>query len=85
MRYRRHRDLREDKDLTQEQVAEAVCVGQRAYSYYENGQRMLPPEVLSALARFHGVSADYLPGLTDVKKPYPPAKRKIIISDDEIP
>lgn len=85
MRYRRLRDLREDKDLTQEQVAEAVCVGQRAYSYYENGQRMLPPEVLSALARFHGVSVDYLLGLTDVKKPYPPAKRKIIISDDEIP
>lgn len=85
MRYRRLRDLREDKDLTQEQVAEAVCVGQRAYSYYENGQRMLPPEVLSALARFHGVSVDYLLGLTDVKKPYPPAKIKIIISDDEIP
>ena len=85
MRYRRIRDLREDKDLTQEQMAEAVSVGQRAYSYYENGQRMLPPEVLSALARFHGVSVDYLLGLTDEKKPYPPAKRKVIISDNEIP
>ena len=85
MRYRRIRDLREDKDLTQEQMAEAVSVGQRAYSYYENGQRMLPPEVLSALARFHGVSVDYLLGLTYEKKPYPPAKRKVIISDNEIP
>lgn len=77
--------MREDKDLTQAQVAEAIYAGQRAYSYYENGKRTIPPEVLSALARFHGVSVDYLLGLTDEKKPYPPAKRKIKISNDEIP
>lgn len=85
MRYRRIRDLREDKDLTQKEVAREINIGQRTYSYYESGQRMLPPDVLSALARFHGVSADYLLGLTDEKKPYPPAKRKIKISNDEIP
>lgn len=46
---------------------------------------MLPPEILSALAKFHGVSADYLLGLTDEKRPYPPAKRRLKISDNEIP
>lgn len=60
-------------------------IGQRAYAYYESGTRMLPPEILSALAKFHGVSADYLLGLTDEKRPYPPAKRRLKISDNEIP
>lgn len=85
MRYRRIRDLREDKDFTQAKVAEAIGIGQRAYAYYESGTRMLSPEVLRALAQFHGVSTDYLLGLTDVKKPYPPAKKHPKISDNEIP
>ena len=69
--YRRIRDLREDRDLTQKQVGEAVGVSQRTYAYYESGQRMLPPEVLCSLARFHQVSADYLLELTDDPRPYP--------------
>ena len=72
--YQRIRDLREDKDLTQAQVGEAVGVSQRTYAYYESGQRMLPPQVLCALAEFYHVSVDYLLEMTDVKKPYPPKK-----------
>ena len=59
-RYRRIRDLREDADLTQRQVGEAINVPQRTYAYYESGERMLPPHVLCALADFYGVSGDYL-------------------------
>lgn len=63
--YRRLKDLREDHDLTQAQVGQAINVPQRTYSYYENGQRMLPPWVLCALADFYQVSVDYLLGRTD--------------------
>lgn len=65
-RYPRLRDLREDADLTQAQVGQALHLTQRAYAYYESGQRMLPPQVLCALARYYGVSVDYLLGETDV-------------------
>jgi len=51
--FQRIRALREDHDLTQAQVGSAVGVSQRTYAYYENGQRMLPPQVLCALARFY--------------------------------
>ena len=66
-RYRRIRDLREDADLTQRQVGEAINVPQRTYAYYESGERMLPPHVLCALADFYGVSVDYLLERTDKK------------------
>lgn len=63
--YRRIRDLREDADLTQKQVGEAINVPQRTYAYYEAGERMVPPNVLCALADFYGVSVDYILGRTD--------------------
>ena len=63
MKYRRIRDLREDADLTQKQLGEAINVPQRTYAYYENGERMVPPHVLCALADFYGVSVDYILGL----------------------
>lgn len=47
-RYRRIRDLREDADLTQRAVGEAIHVPQRTYAYYESGERMIPPQVLCA-------------------------------------
>lgn len=72
--YQRIRDLREDKDLTQEQMGKAVGVSQRTYAYYESGQRMLPPQVLCDLAAFHHVSVDYLLERTDIKTPYPSKK-----------
>ena len=68
-RYQRIRDLREDRDLTQAQVGAAVGVSQRTYAYYESGQRMLPPEILSALADLYGVSVDYLLERTDDPSP----------------
>lgn len=65
MIYKRIRDLREDADLTQKQVGEAINVPQRTYAYYESGQRMVPPQVLCALADFYNVSVDYILGRTD--------------------
>ena len=64
----RIRDLREDADLTQAQVGKAINVPQRTYAYYEGGQRMIPPQVLCALADFYQVSVDYLLGRTDKKQ-----------------
>ena len=66
--YGRIRALREDADLTQKQVGEAINVPQRTYSYYETGGRMIPPEVLCALADFYGVSVDYLLVRSDQRK-----------------
>ena len=76
MNYKRIRELREDRDFTQEQVGKAVNVPQRTYAYYETGERMIPPQVLASLARFYGVSVDYLLNLTDETKPYPERKSK---------
>ena len=73
-KYSRIRALREDNDLTQERVGRAINVPQRTYAYYESGERMVPPQVLCALAEFYGVSVDYLLGLTDEQKPYPRKK-----------
>lgn len=67
-RYKRIRDLREDRDLTQAQVGAAINVPQRTYAYYESGQRMIPPHVLCALADFYGVSVDFLLGRTDERQ-----------------
>lgn len=74
--YRRIRDLREDSDLTQTQVADAINCSQQVYSNYELGQRSLSPEILISLAKFYHTSVDYLLGLTDVKTPYPAANSK---------
>lgn len=65
--YQRIRNLREDHDLTQKQVGQAINVPQRTYTYYESGQRMIPPHVLCALANFYHVSVDYLLERTDQK------------------
>ena len=64
-KYRRIRDLREDHDLTQTAVGAVINITQRSYSYYENGQHLIPPEVLCALADFYDVSVDYLLERTD--------------------
>ena len=63
--FRRIRDLREDANLTQRAVGEAINVPQCTYAYYESGQRMIPPRVLIALADFYRVSIDYLLERTD--------------------
>ena len=66
----RLRDLREDKDLTQKQVADYLHIKQNTYSQYENEQRQIPLEMLISLAKYYGTSLDYVVGLTDIKTPY---------------
>ena len=66
----RIRDLREDNDLTQKEVASYLQVKQNTYSQYENGQRQIPIELLISLAKFYKTSTDYILGLTNNKKPY---------------
>ena len=65
--YQRIRDLREDSDLTQTQMAEILNCSQRVYSNYERGERDIPTEILIALAKFHHTSTDYILGLTNKK------------------
>ena len=67
----RLRDLREDGDLTQKQVADYLHIKQNTYCQYESGRRQIPLEALMALAKYYHVSTDYILGLTNVKKPYP--------------
>ncbi|MDD3403533.1 MAG: helix-turn-helix transcriptional regulator [Hespellia sp.] len=74
-KYQNIRNLREDKDLTQAYMAERLCITQRTYSRYENGDHYIPTEILIELADFHSVSVDYLLGLTAQKTPYPPKKK----------
>lgn len=64
MVYRRIRDLREDHDLKQREVADYLNCSQRVYSNYELGQRDIPTEVLIRLAEYYHVSVDYILGLT---------------------
>ena len=61
--YQRIRDLREDRDLTQKQMAEMLNLSQSTYSRYESGVLDIPSSVLISLAKFHKVSVDYLLGL----------------------
>lgn len=69
--YRRIRELREDRDLYQKELAEQLNCSQVCYSYYEIGKRDIPTEVLIKLADFHHTSVDYILERTDVKHPYP--------------
>lgn len=68
--YKRIRELREDKDLLQRDIAEYLNCTQVAYSRYELGLRDIPTDVLIKLADFHNTSTDYLLGRTDTIIPY---------------
>lgn len=68
--YRRIRDLREDKDLTQREMGEILHCSQRVYSNYERGDLDIPTDILIKLANFYHVSTDYLLGITNRKEPY---------------
>ena len=67
----RIRDLREDRDLKQKQVADYLLCDQSLYSKYERGERALPLDYADKLADFYGVSVDYLLCRTNIDKPYP--------------
>ena len=66
----RIRDMREDKDYTQSDVAQYLMCDQSLYSKYERGERPVPLEVMVKLAKLYKTSVDYLVGLTDNPKPY---------------
>lgn len=66
----RIRNLREDSDKTQKEVAEYLFCDQSLYSKYERGIRDVPVEIIIKLARFYNTSTDYILGLTDIKEPY---------------
>ena len=70
MTYTRIRDLREDKDITQKEMAKALNCSQQVYSNYELGQRDIPTDILIKLSEFHRVSVDYILGLTDNPQRY---------------
>ncbi len=64
--YPRLRDLREDKDLTQEQLVKILKMHKTTYTNYEQGKREPPFELIIKLAKLYNVSIDYIAGLTDV-------------------
>ena len=68
--YQRLRDLREDRDLTQQELATILKVSQTTYSRYEGGVLDIPSTSLIKLAEFYKTSIDFLVGLTNNKKPY---------------
>lgn len=67
----RLRDLREDHDLTQAEIAAHLNIRQNTYSQYENGVRQIPHEMLVKLALYYNTSVDYILEVTDVETPYP--------------
>lgn len=69
--YQRLRDLREDHDISQEEIGKLLHVSQATYSRYESGALDIPTAALIALASYYKVSVDYLLGLTNQKQPYP--------------
>lgn len=68
--FQRIRDLREDNDLTQQQIATLLNISQSTYSRYENGELEIPIQTLIKLANYYNTSIDYLVNLTDIKNPY---------------
>ena len=66
----RLKDLREDRDLTQKQIAKILGCSQTTYSRYETGNLNVLVDILKKLAKFYKVSIDYLIGLTNEKRPY---------------
>lgn len=68
--FQRLRDLREDNDMSQQQVSEILKIKQTVYSRYERGFQTIPLEHLIKLADYYGVSTDYILGRTNITKPY---------------
>lgn len=75
----RLRDLREDKDLKQKDIAKLLNIPTRTYSSYENGERSLPIDILIKLSYIYDTSTDYILGITNVNKSYPKIKNNFIL------
>ena len=74
----RLKEIREDRDYFQKDIADILNITQVQYSRYETGTRLIPIDKLNILAKFYNTSLDYLVGNTDTRKPYP----KSIIKED---
>ena len=77
MVHMRIRDLREDSDLTQQQLADYLHIAQGTYSRYEKELSEIPASSLVRLARLYNTSVDYLLGLTNIRRPYPRKRRSL--------
>lgn len=82
MKFPRIRNIREDNDLTQKDIAEYLSCSQVAYSYYELGRRNIPLDILIKIALFYDTSVDYLLGITDCTEPYERSKHPIMNYDE---
>ena len=71
------RDLREDRDLSQQYIADMLHISRSVYTRYENGDGYFSVDMLIKLSYFYGVNVDYLVDLTNVKEPYPRAKENM--------
>jgi len=67
----RLKDLREDRDLKQKDIAKILNIAERTYSGYETESRWLPKDILIQIANFYNTSTDYILGITNEIKPYP--------------
>ena len=75
LKYPNIRNLREDNDLTQKELAQYLNIRQNTYSRYELNQLNIPLDILTKLADYYNTSVDYLIGRTDEKKSYPKSKK----------
>lgn len=75
MEFRRIRDLREDNDKTQQEIAEYLCMNREVYRRYECGVREMPAWAIIKLADFYHTSTDYIVERTNNLAPYPPIKK----------
>ena len=71
MNINRLKEIRQDRDLLQKDIAKILKTSQKQYSLYENGIRLIPIDKLATLAKYYNTSVDYLIGLTDERKSYP--------------
>lgn len=67
----RLRDLREDKDMTQEECSKIAYISKNSYIRYENGERVPPLDIIKIYAEYYKVSIDYIAKMTNIKKQYP--------------
>lgn len=67
MKFRRIKDLREDNDKYQKEIAELLGISQQYYSEYKNGKRTIPIQHLITLAKYYNTSIDYIVGLSDIR------------------
>ena len=77
MMYIRIRELREDHDMRQIDIARMLKMSQTGYSKYETGENDVPTDVLVRLSVYYDTSVDYILGLTDEKKAYPPSENRL--------